>query len=243
MASRRYQVVFFDVGRTLSWAEPTAAAIWVQALEDHGHTVSSEEIVEKSGVRGPEINRPDIIRAFNETANEFRTSFPTAEGQEAFFRRYDKAFLRRLGLSPDEAILDSVRRGFKGVVGHLYEDVRPTLTGLEAEGYRLGVISNASHDLPRCLEDLSLARYFESVTYFYAVGAEKPDPRIFHAALTAMDVEPREAVHVGDNLEADVRGAARVGLTPMLIDRKGRHQVSDVILLRSLSEIMDHLPG
>ncbi|MCJ2531353.1 MAG: HAD-IA family hydrolase, partial [Candidatus Thermoplasmatota archaeon] len=92
-------------------------------------------------------------------------------------------------------------------------------------------------------EDLGLAWRFESVTYSYAVGVEKPDPKIFRAALTAMNVEPHEAVHIGDNLEADVRGAAEVGLTPMLIDRRGRHSVSDVIVLRSLGETLDHLEG
>ncbi|MFQ5918775.1 MAG: HAD family hydrolase [Thermoplasmata archaeon] len=241
MVSGPYQVVFFDVGRTLSWAEPSADVIWVRALEEQGHTVTAEELVAKSGVKGPEINRPDIIRAFNETDDEFRAFFPTAEEQEAFFRRYDEALLRRLGVEPDEAILEAVQRGFKGMVGHLYDDVRPTLTGLKGAGYRLGVISNATHGLPRGLKKLGLTPYFETVTYSYAVGAEKPDPRIFQAALRAMQVPPVAAVHVGDNLDADVRGAAQVGITPMLIDREGRHPEEDFIVLRSLSEIQDHI--
>ncbi|MFQ5552448.1 MAG: HAD family hydrolase [Thermoplasmata archaeon] len=241
MPSRRYEVLFFDVGGTLAWAEPKADVIWVRALEEHGHTVTAEEIVAKSGVGGPEFNRPDIIRAFNETDDEFRGSFPTPEGQEAFFRRYDEALLRRLGLSPDEAILQTVRRLFQGVVSHLFDDVRSTLTGLEAEGYRLGVISNATHNLPEGLEKLDLTRHFESITYSYAVGAEKPDPRIFRSALSAMEVSPSAAVHIGDHVKADVQGALRVGITPMLIDRKGKHPEGDFIVLRSLNEISERL--
>jgi putative hydrolase of the HAD superfamily len=105
----------------------------------------------------------------------------------------------------------------------------------------LGIISNATHGLPRGLEKHGLTPYFESITYSYAVRAEKPDPVIFHAALDAMQVVPAAAVHVGDNLEADVRGAARVGMTPMLIDREGKYGQEDFIVLRSLSEIEGHL--
>ncbi|MEE9268049.1 MAG: HAD-IA family hydrolase [Thermoplasmata archaeon] len=244
MASRRYTVLFFDFGGTLAWAEPRADVIWVQALQDHGYEVTSEEMVERLGTRGPEFNRGDIIRALRGwRTNDLESPFPPPEQEEEFFRRHDAAVLRRLDLPPEEAILDRLEALFDGVESHLFEDVQPTLGRLQEEGYRLGIISNASHKLPGLLEDLGLARRFESITYSYAVGVEKPDPKVFHAALTAMNVEPHEAVHIGDNLEADVRGAAQVGLTPMLIDRKGRHRVSDVIVLRSLSETLDHLEG
>ncbi|MFQ6012634.1 MAG: HAD family hydrolase [Thermoplasmata archaeon] len=243
MSPRRYEVLFFDFGGTLAWAEPSAAVIWSRALEEHGYRISSDEIVTKSGVRGPDFNRSDLIRAFDETETEFKRSFPAPEEEKAFFRRYDAAILRRLGLPHDEAMLDTVQRHFETIVLHAYEDVRPALTSLGEEGYRLGIISNASHDLPGRIEGLDLTRHFESITYSYAVGAEKPDPRIFRAALATMKVWPAQAVHVGDRFEADVRGASRVGMTPMLIDRKTEHPAEDFIVLRSLTEIGAHLEG
>lgn len=238
---RTYEVVFFDFGGTLGFIEPGAIEIWTRALEEHGYHVPPDEIVEKSGVRGPEVNRSDIIRAFNRTEAEFQPSFPPANEDVAFFRRYDAALLRRLGLPHDEAILDTVGRLFEEVGVHLFEDVLPTLRWLREAGYRLGIISNASHDLPGKVEGLGLGPHFESVTYSYAVGAEKPDPKIFRTAMTAMNVEPQAAVHVGDHVEADARGASRVGMTPMLIDRKGKHPENEFITLRSLIEISDHL--
>lgn len=238
---RTYEVVFFDFGGTLGFIEPGAIEIWARALEEHGYHVPPGEIIEKSGVRGPEVNRSDIIRAFDRTEAEFQPSFPPANEDVAFFRRYDAALLRRLGLPRDEAILDTVGRLFEEVGVHLFEDVLPTLRWLREAGYRLGIISNASHDLPGKVESLGLGPHFESVTYSYAVRAEKPDPRIFRTALTAMNVEPQAAVHVGDHVEADARGASRVGMTPMLIDRKGKHPENEFITLRNLIEISDHL--
>jgi FMN phosphatase YigB (HAD superfamily) len=44
------------------------------------------------------------------------------------------------------------------------------------------------------------------------VGASKPDPRIFQYALRALACSPSQAWMIGDNPEADIDGAARLGL-------------------------------
>jgi beta-phosphoglucomutase-like phosphatase (HAD superfamily) len=45
------------------------------------------------------------------------------------------------------------------------------------------------------------------------IGLRKPDPMIYRLALELLDVEPGEAVFVGDRLFEDVRGAAELGMT------------------------------
>ena len=44
------------------------------------------------------------------------------------------------------------------------------------------------------------------------MGASKPAPEIFHAALRHARAEPAEAVHVGDHLLDDIEGASGVGM-------------------------------
>jgi len=51
------------------------------------------------------------------------------------------------------------------------------------------------------------------------VGASKPDPQMFRAALEQAGVEAAAAVHVGDQIETDIEGARRAGINPILIDR------------------------
>ena len=53
--------------------------------------------------------------------------------------------------------------------------------------------------------------------------SEKPHAPIFREALRRANAEPRDVVHVGDQLESDVEGARRVGITPVLLDRDGNH--------------------
>jgi putative hydrolase of the HAD superfamily len=54
------------------------------------------------------------------------------------------------------------------------------------------------------------------------VGYQKPHPAIFEHALDLLGVDSTEAVHVGDDPKADVVGARRAGIEPILVDRHGR---------------------
>jgi putative hydrolase of the HAD superfamily len=68
---------------------------------------------------------------------------------------------------------------------------------------------------------LELARHFDALTVSARVGFQKPHRGIFEHALTALKVDPERAWHIGDSYKADVEGARRVGITPVLIDRHG----------------------
>jgi len=54
-------------------------------------------------------------------------------------------------------------------------------------------------------------------------GAGKPDPGIFHAACARLDVEPQHVLHVGDDIELDIVGAAQAGLRTCWIHRDDLH--------------------
>jgi putative hydrolase of the HAD superfamily len=92
------------------------------------------------------------------------------------------------------------------------------LQGLAGRGIRLGIVSNTGRTpgvvLRRILAGHGLLRYFDAagIAYSDEVGFRKPDPRIFLRSLQALGVEPGRALHVGDNPEADVRGAKSLGM-------------------------------
>lgn len=242
MALDGVEVVFLDVGGTLAWAEPSADVIWAKALEEHGIHLSPQEVIRHTGVPGPEVNRSELIRAIQAAEESFRgIPFPgTLEEQEGYFRPFDAAVLRRMGVPVEEAILDSVARRFReDVVTRVYEDTLPALEHLRDAGLRLGVISNATHDLPRRLQEAGLAPYFETLTYSYEVGVEKPAPEIFEAALTRMAVASQQAVHVGNNYAADVVGARGVGMLPILLVRQGTPSPVNCLTVSTLTAILD----
>jgi putative hydrolase of the HAD superfamily len=88
---------------------------------------------------------------------------------------------------------------------------RPVLERL-ARRYRLGIVSNFTGNLEPCLEELGLARLFAAISDSAVVGCSKPDPRIFLGTLARLGARPERAWMVGDNFDADIRGAAALGL-------------------------------
>ena len=83
---------------------------------------------------------------------------------------------------------------------------RPVLETL-SQRYRLGVVSNFYGNLEGACESSGLAPLFGAMADSQRVGAEKPDPAIFQAALTELQAKPETTVMVGDSLRRDCEGA------------------------------------
>lgn len=88
---------------------------------------------------------------------------------------------------------------------------RPVLERL-ARRYRLGVVSNFTGNLRPCLDELGLSDLFVVMSDSALVGWNKPDARIFTHTLVALGGSPEGAWMVGDNFDADIRGAAALGM-------------------------------
>lgn len=87
---------------------------------------------------------------------------------------------------------------------------------------RLAVCSNFSHtETARAvLERAGLLPLFDAVVISMDLGVRKPRPEIFRAALESLGAAPEETLHVGDDLEADVAGAAPLGLRTVWLTRR-----------------------
>jgi putative hydrolase of the HAD superfamily len=80
--------------------------------------------------------------------------------------------------------------------------------------FRLGVVTNGGATQRIKLERAGLGSLLPHVWVSAEVGADKPDPRVFRAALEGLGVRPDEALFVGDDLDRDVLGALGVGGDP-----------------------------
>jgi putative hydrolase of the HAD superfamily len=87
---------------------------------------------------------------------------------------------------------------------------------------RLAVCSNFSHtETARAvLERAGLLAHFDAVVISMDLGIRKPRPEIFRAALESLGAAPEETLHVGDDLEADVAGAAALGVRSVWLTRR-----------------------
>ena len=100
----------------------------------------------------------------------------------------------------------------------VYDDVAQHLESWRRRGIRLAVVSNFDQRLGGLLAQLGLAPLFEAVVVSSVVGAAKPDPAPFQAALAQLQLPPEAVWHIGDSPE-DEAGAAAAGLRCVLIRR------------------------
>ena len=119
-----------------------------------------------------------------------------------------------------------------------YPDAAPALRDLRARGIRLVVASNWDCSLPEVLEQAGLGALVDGVVSSAMVGAAKPDPALFEAALRVAGCAPDRTLHVGDSRSKDVAGAAGAGVAAVLLDRAREHPRE-----RPRIESLAELPG
>ncbi|TZF91477.1 HAD family hydrolase [Cognatilysobacter lacus] len=97
-----------------------------------------------------------------------------------------------------------------------YPDTVDALERLAAR-VPLASISNGN----ACLVRIGLMPLFRFQLGAREHGAAKPVASIYHEACARLGVAPGDVLHVGDDVDADVVGAARAGLRTCWIDRRG----------------------
>jgi putative hydrolase of the HAD superfamily len=148
------------------------------------------------------------------------------EDDKTWWRGVAGRVFAECGAEPGEGVFGPM---FEELYGHfaepgvwaLYPEVMGVLEALHGR-YRLGVVSNFDRRLYPVLEELGVGRYFEKILVSSELGVDKPDPRVFAAALTGLGIEAGEAVHVGDEPEQDWRGAEEAGLHVYRVERPER---------------------
>jgi putative hydrolase of the HAD superfamily len=92
-----------------------------------------------------------------------------------------------------------------------------TLDELRARGFRLGLISVCSDEVPQAWPETPFADRFDVAVFSAVCGLMKPDPRIYLLAAERLAVDPATCVFVGDGANDELAGAERVGMQPVLI--------------------------
>lgn len=111
--------------------------------------------------------------------------------------------------------------------------------------FRLGIISNYYGNLERVCIECGLAPLMSVLVDSACVGFIKPDPRIFQIALTTLQLDPQEAVFVGDSLPRDMEGAKRLGMPHVWLTSHCSSDLSpccpDDPTIRSLADLREVL--
>lgn len=219
--------IWFDLGYTLLYN--TREGHYREVLAENGFSVTEE----------------DLERAFHVVDKLFMREYPHVFGRDA--DSYMPWFLgvlnHRLGIRLDLCrAWHRLRELRHSSPRHWvpFPCVRDALADLKGRGLRLGVITNWDLSARPLLEREGLAGFFEQVVVSSEEGVEKPDPRIFEAALARAGVRAEECLYVGDNYYDDAVGARGVGMGALIVNRFGAlgvEEITDVPIIADVSQV------
>src|SRR4029434_840287 len=111
-----------------------------------------------------------------------------------------------------EMRLQQIERGLKPK-----PDAITTLSKLKDMGYKIGLLSNCSIEIPILWPETEFAPLVDSAIFSSRECLKKPDLRIYSLACDRLNVSPRDCLYVADGENYELAAAARVGLHPVLI--------------------------
>ena len=229
------ETVLFDFDGTLVYHEPDSFDVLSAYCTEIGQPLSAE--AERRGRR---------------TRHEYFVD-PIISGQlmslspDEFCQHFNRHLLEAVCLEGDlDDMTGELTARIQGaeLTYHCPQIGCHTLTELRARGYNLGLLTNR-HNVERfyeLLDEMELRSYFDLTLASGEVGIRKPEPGVFYAALERMGATAGQAVYVGDNYWADVVGAQRAGVTPVLFDPHGLFPEANCLLLRRIDDLLTWLP-
>lgn len=224
--------ILFDLDGTLRYNQPSSTDIFLDFAAELGLTDSAEQ-------------RREFVRwthYYWAQSPELLTDVAAYVEEGPFWLNYSRRCLQTLSCDPDRveslaaAIHERMQREHQPQ-DWVPEDVPQTLTSLREAGFRLAVLSNRTQSCREYLETIGLHSFFDFALVAGEVSSWKPNPEIFHFALERLGTAAEETVYIGDNYYADILGAQKAGLVPILIDPAGIFPEAKCPVIRSMSEL------
>ncbi len=116
--------------------------------------------------------------------------------------------------------LETWDAGFRAGWG-AFPDVLPTLGWVEERGFAAGVLTNAHADLQQEKMNATGLGNLPLLVTLDTFGVGKPDPRVFQEAARRLEVDPAQALYIGDEFDVDAKAAVRAGLHGAWLLRPG----------------------
>lgn len=223
---KHIKAVFFDVGNTLLFFNLRRVQT---CLRENGYRVPLEKLHFAEGRSKEKVDA--LVLEKSALLNDRHRAI-----------LYYKEMLNHLAQISDGELLSIARQlrrmdKTEGLWNAMMPGTKQVLRALKKQGYVLGVISNSDGRVGRLLDENKLTPFFEIIVDSAKLGIEKPDPRIFHHACSALQIQPRHAIYVGDFYSIDVLGAKSAGLNPILLQPRPYYSHPRCKTIRALAEI------
>jgi putative hydrolase of the HAD superfamily len=96
-------------------------------------------------------------------------------------------------------------------------DAISTVSELKNKGYKIGLLSNCSIEIPMLWQETAFADLFDTTIFSSRERLKKPDARIYDLACKRLGTMPPSCLYIADGEDHELKAAASVGLHPVLI--------------------------
>jgi len=239
MAATVIKHILFDLGGTLMHARGDWAPV---------HTRADQALVDKLRACDLQISASQFRQRLHEYYQQRDKDL-----QETTYHFVLRELLKELStVEVSEADIRSALDAMYAITQtnwQIESDTANMLRDLKANAYRAGIFSNAGDDkdVQELIEGFGVRSYFDFVLTSAACFYRKPHSRAFEIALAQWNINPEEAVMVGDSLEADIFGAKRLGMKTIWITRRATFKDEDMrriqpdFSIRKLTELLPTL--
>ncbi|MBX7111137.1 MAG: HAD family hydrolase [Dehalococcoidia bacterium] len=226
-SGRRFEAVCFDLDETLI----DSAVAWRAGFLDAFALEVAPRYPELGATAEPLLELQPLLVAEVQARGGRWGDFVIRDAVRKFFRAH--------GIEDDRSA-DRTTEAYEAAWPRHITLFPDALSALDAaaELGPLALITNGPSTGQRLkLERTGLLDRFEVLAISEEVGAEKPDLEIFTHTLEGLGIHAAAAVHIGDNLHMDIRGARDAGMTAVWLNRRGgdpaegvtpHHEVADL---------------
>ena len=227
------RAVSFDAAGTLFRVRGSVGAAYARIAAHHGVRAAPEDIERRfrAAFRDmPPMCFPGVAAA------------EVAQHENRWWQQVVRAAFAGCRFDDFDAFFHELFAYFaRGSSWRVFPDALPALQQLRQEQLRLAIVSNFDRRLEPLCDALGLRPHVDAIVRSTAVGAAKPDPRIFTIMLSQLGVAAADCLHVGDSAALDIAGAHAAGLRAILIDRDQPSAWPDRI--GDLRELAAHVDG
>lgn len=210
------KAVVFDVDGTIIDSMSLHLASWAEMFERSGYPISVQKLRCQFGRRADFFVRHFIPEASEETIGRI------VDGKRRLYRER----------------IDEIT---------LLPGAREFLVGIRAHGAKIGLATSASRlELEYYMERFDLRQIADAALSGDDISRSKPDPEILEKAFERLEVEPGEAVYVGDSphdmAAAKAAGSLGIGVLTGGYSRESLEQAGAVAVFNSLADVPVEFP-